>query len=263
LKRAHARCGAGLVAGTALALSLLGPVVGAAAAQPDPISAAAQELEERDVEEGRSLVEELGAAAVRLPLAAALGAVLALRPRRRGSPPRRSAVIATQIVLAVVGALIMLVVGVSLARAFGIVGVASLIRYRSKISDPRDAVVMLSALAVGLASGTGHFALALFATGFLFALLWVVESFERSTRTFDLSLKLGDKSVPMRPAIEQILRRHDIEFELRGTSEEENVYFVMVPSEVSTNRVSKELAALAPNGVGAVEWNEKPKAQAK
>jgi hypothetical protein len=37
----------------------------------------------------------------------------------------------------------MLVVGASLARAFGIVGAANLIRYRSKIDDPKDAVVML------------------------------------------------------------------------------------------------------------------------
>ena len=38
---------------------------------------------------------------------------------------------------------VMLIVGASLARAFGIVGVASLIRYRAKIDDPKDAVVML------------------------------------------------------------------------------------------------------------------------
>ena len=80
--------------------------------------------------------------------------------------------------LAVVGALIMLVVGASLARAFGIVGAASLIRYRSKIDDPKDAVVMLCALAVGLASGVGLYALAVFATVFLVGSLWVIESFE-------------------------------------------------------------------------------------
>ena len=44
-----------------------------------------------------------------LPLAAALGAALALRPRRRGQPPRSSAVIQTQILLAVIGALVLLV----------------------------------------------------------------------------------------------------------------------------------------------------------
>jgi hypothetical protein len=66
-------------------------------------------------------------AMVRLPLAAVLGAALALRPKRRGTPKRTPAVVQTQIILAVVGAVIMLVVGASLARAFGIVGAANLI----------------------------------------------------------------------------------------------------------------------------------------
>ena len=97
----------------------------------------------------------------------ALGTALALRPRRRGTPARQPAVVQTQIVLAIVGALIMLVVGASLARAFGIVGAANLIRYRSKIDDPKDAVVMLCALSVGLAAGVGLYGLALFGTLFL------------------------------------------------------------------------------------------------
>ena len=90
--------------------------------------------------------------------------------------------IQTQIVLAVVGAVIMLVVGASLARAFGIVGAANLIRYRSKIDDPKDAVVMLGTLAVGLASGVGLYALTIFSTVFLVAALWVIESFEADSK---------------------------------------------------------------------------------
>ena len=107
-----------------------------------------------------SCVSGLAQAAVRLPLAALFGAALALRPRRASSPPRDPAVIETQIVLAIVGALIMLIVGASLARAFGIAGAANLIRYRAKIEDPKDAVVMLSTLALGLASGVGLFGIA-------------------------------------------------------------------------------------------------------
>ena len=80
-------------------------------------------------------------ALVALPFATALGAALAFRPRRRGTPPRSAPVIQTQIILSIVGAVVMLIVGSSLARAFGIVGVASLIRYRAKIDDPKDAVV--------------------------------------------------------------------------------------------------------------------------
>ena len=83
-------------------------------------------------------------AIVALPVATLLGAALAFRPRRRATPPRSAPVIQTQIVLAVVGALVMFIVGQSLARAFGIVGAANLIRYRAKIEDPKDAVVMLT-----------------------------------------------------------------------------------------------------------------------
>jgi len=115
-------------------------------------------------------------ALIALPLAALLGAALAFRPVRRGTPPRDSAVIQTQVVLSVVGAVIMLVVGASLARAFGILGAANLVRYRAKIDDPKDAAVMLVALAVGLATGVGVYLVAAIATAVLFALFcpWCV-----------------------------------------------------------------------------------------
>ena len=100
-------------------------------------------------------VRDLKHALARLPIAAGLACVLAFRPRRKGTPPRQAPVIQTQIILAVVGAVVMLVVGSSLARAFGIVGAAGLVRYRAKIDDPKDAGVMLSTLAVGLAAGVG------------------------------------------------------------------------------------------------------------
>jgi hypothetical protein len=54
--------------------------------------------------------------------------VLAFRPRRPGGPPRTAHVVQTQIMLSIVGSLVMLIVGASLARAFGIAGAASLVR---------------------------------------------------------------------------------------------------------------------------------------
>ena len=203
-----------------------------------------------------AVLTELRDAAIRLPLAVALGAMLALRPRRRGTPPRRAAVVQTQIILAVVGSTIMLVVGESMARAFGIVGVASLIRYRSKIEDPKDAVVMLAALAVGLAAGTGLYALSIFATVFLVIALWVIESFEPQTRTFELSVKLGDKTASLQAQIEAVLRRFKAHFELRTMSEAEAVYLVTTPSSLRTDRAAQALMALDPEGKGAVEWKE-------
>ena len=202
-------------------------------------------------------LHNLQVALVRLPLAAVLGAALAMRPKRRGTPPRTPAVLQTQIILAIVGAVIMLVVGASLARAFGIVGAANLIRYRSKIDDPKDAVVMLCTLSVGLAAGVGLYTLAVVSTVFIGGALWVIESFENPVKRFDLKIKLGKDTDKLRPKIEAILTRYKLEFELRSSSDEEVCYDVQVPFEMQTDRLTNAILRLDPDGHGAVDWAEK------
>jgi uncharacterized membrane protein YhiD involved in acid resistance len=202
-------------------------------------------------------LNQLRHALVRLPVAAALASVLALRPRRRGTPKRQPAVIQTQIILAIVGAVVMLVVGSSLARAFGIVGAAGLVRYRAKIADPKDAGVMLSTLAIGLASGVGLWVLALFGTVFILGVLWIVESFEpRATQLFALTVKTKDPA-KLKPRVEQLLARSRAPFELRTASKEELQYEVRWPVERRTDRISEAMLQLDPEGEIAVDWDEK------
>lgn len=252
------RCLGRALALTAALLLTTGFPVALGAQTPASVEAAAQPPQGRDTDDHPPHpLHEIDDAMIRLPLAAALGAALALRPRRRGTPKRDPAVIQTQIILAVVGAVIMLVVGASLARAFGIVGVASLIRYRSKIDDPKDAVVMLCALAVGLASGVGLYALAAFSALFLVAALWVIESFEEGMKRFDLTIKAGKETDAMRPQLEEILRRYRLKFELRTSSDEEVCYDVLVPLELRTDRVSNAILKLDPEGHASVDWSEK------
>jgi uncharacterized membrane protein YhiD involved in acid resistance len=229
-----------------------------AGGRDQPAQSASERLQRADGDEHPPHpLHEIDDAMVRLPLAAVLGAALALRPRRRGTPTRDPAVIQTQIILSVVGAVIMLVVGASLARAFGIVGAANLIRYRSKIDDPKDAVVMLGTLAVGLAAGVGLYALTVFSTAFLVAALWVIESFEQGLKRFDLKIKAGKDTDDMRPQFEDILRRYKLKFELRTSSDEEVCYDVQVPIETRTDRVSNAILKLDPEGHAAVDWSEK------
>jgi uncharacterized membrane protein YhiD involved in acid resistance len=226
--------------------------------QPQPPSPSGPPLSEADIDPWSMALREVRAALFRLPLAAALGTILALRPKRRGTPKRTTPVIQTQIILAVVGAVIMLVVGTSLARAFGIVGVASLIRYRSKIDDPKDAVVMLCALSVGLAAGVGLYALSLFATAFIVLALYIIESFEPETqKNFELKVKLGTETDNLRPRVERILARYRIEFELRTASDEELCYDVKLPLQTETEPITDAILALDPDGHGAVNWGEK------
>jgi MgtC family protein/uncharacterized protein DUF4956 len=229
------------------------PIAVAAADRQPP----AQTLDDQTPLHEPNPIHDIQVALVRLPLAAALGSALALRPRRRGTPPRTPAVLQTQIILSVVGAVIMLVVGASLARAFGIVGAANLIRYRSKIDDPKDAVVMLCTLAVGLASGVGLYALAVVSTAFIAGALWVIESFEAPLRHFELKIKAGDDTDSLRPKIEDILRRYQLKFELRTSSDEEVCYDVQVPFEIQTDRISNTILRLDRDGHAAVEWSEK------
>jgi uncharacterized membrane protein YhiD involved in acid resistance len=234
------------------------------AATPSPLRAQQGPFEQR--ERASEVVEtpnteaqlhQLRHALVRLPFAAGLASVLALRPRRRGTPKRQPAVNPTQIILAVVGAVVMLVVGASLARAFGIVGAAGLVRYRAKIDDPKDAGVMLSTLAVGLASGVGIFLLAAFATVFVVAVLWVVESFEpRAMQAFMLKVHAKDP-LKAKPQIEELLSRHRLKFELRSSSTEEIHYEVQVPIERKTDRLSEMILKLDPVNATGVEWEEK------
>jgi uncharacterized membrane protein YhiD involved in acid resistance len=203
-------------------------------------------------------MQQVMQAIVRLPLAALLGAALAMRPKRRGTPPRSPAVVETQVMLAVVGSLIIIVVGDSLARAFGIVGAANLIRYRSKIDDPKDAVVMLCSLSVGLASGAGIFPLAILATVFIVGVLWIIESFEPdSVQQFSLRIKLGADTDGLRPKIEAILKRAHFKFERRITSDDELAYDVRMAMDSDTERTTDAIRKLDPKRQGTVEWEEK------
>jgi uncharacterized membrane protein YhiD involved in acid resistance len=243
--------------------ALVTPLLAQAPSFPPADNAQAQPEPRRDTDNhGTHPLHEIDDAMVRLPLAAVLGAALALRPRRRGTPPRTAPVVQTQIILAVVGAVIMLVVGASLARAFGIVGAANLIRYRSKIEDPKDAVVMLCALAVGLATGVGLYALSVFSTVFLVVALSIIESFEpKSGKEFLLKVKIGNQTDDKRPLIEAVLRRYRCTHEIRASSDEEVSYDVRVPLDVQTDRITNALLKLDPEGHAAVDWADKKKSK--
>ena len=228
-----------------------------ASAQPDePDRAPSLPAADASVPDVATLREIL----ISLPLATVLGAALAVRPRPRGT--RRSApVVQTQIILAIIGALVMLVVGSSLARAFGVVGAAGLVRYRAKIEDPKDAGVMLSTLAVGLSCGVGHYGLGAFAAVFIIAVLWVIESFEpQPYNLFALEVKSKD-TAKLQPRVEQLLKRRKMKFEVRETSPEAISYEVQLPIEARTATISEAILALDKEHGTAVNWSpvKKPK----
>ena len=80
----------------------------------------------------------------------------------------------TVLFVTVIVAIVMMVIGGSLSRAFALVGALSIIRFRTVIKDTKDTAFVFVGLAVGMAAGTSNYFLAIFATGFVSLLAIVV-----------------------------------------------------------------------------------------
>ena len=65
------------------------------------------------------------------------------------------------IVLAMITCIVIMVIGNNLARAFGLVGAMSIIRFRTAVKDVRDIVFIFFSLAGGMAAGVGLTAISL------------------------------------------------------------------------------------------------------
>jgi len=71
------------------------------------------------------------------------------------------------ILLTIITAMVIMIIGNNLARAFGLVGAMSIIRFRTAVKDTNDIVYIFFALAVGLAAGVGLYHLAIIGTIFI------------------------------------------------------------------------------------------------
>ncbi|HEX8633189.1 MAG TPA: DUF4956 domain-containing protein [Pyrinomonadaceae bacterium] len=202
---------------------------------------------------------------VRLALAALLVAALAFRPRR-GVPslPRNPYVAQTQILLAVVASALMMIVGDSAARAFGIFAAASLVRFRTNIRDPKEVTVLLISLAIGLATGVGRWELALTLSVFVFPLLWVLEHYElgQVVRPILVTVKTRDTTRTQETLL-RIFRRHRFNVELRqlDPSDAEEpvgciVYFLNMNLNISTDEMSEEIMSSDPQHIEGIEWEQ-------
>jgi len=121
-------------------------------------------------------------ALIRMVTAALLGSFLGYRVWRRfirnSVPPARE-IAQAQTLIAVAGALMVIVIGQSTARAFGLVGLGGFIRFRSGIKDTRDAAGMFLMIGIGMACGLGALPMAVMATCFASAVFAVFDASQR------------------------------------------------------------------------------------
>ncbi len=114
----------------------------------------------------------------RLGCAILLGCLLAWRPFSRR--PARTEVKHALLIMTVAAAMVVTVIGESLARAFGVVGLGSFIRFRSSLKDPRDVVLFFVAIGTGMACGLGTVVTAGLGVSVLWTILGVLDFLSRN-----------------------------------------------------------------------------------
>jgi len=122
----------------------------------------------------------------------------------------------TLVLLAMIMTLVMMVIGNNIARAFGLAGAMSIIRFRTVVKDTRDTAFVFFALASGMGTGTGNLRLALMGTVliglFIFILHWTRHG-SVSRNEFLLNLRMlppeseEERKVYL-PVFERFLKRH-------------------------------------------------------
>lgn len=204
--------------------------------------------------------------ALRFSLAAFLAALLAFRPRRGVAISRRNPYVAqTQILMAVVAGAMMMVVGDSAARAFGIFAAASLVRFRTNIRDPKEITVLLVCLGVGLASGVGRWDMAVILTLFVLIVLSLLEYSEQYQvfRSMEVSVTTRDVD-KTNDMLKRMFTRHKFDYELRELNRQDEdeplgkiVYLVSIDPMISTSKLSDEVLSSDRDNIDSVEWDQK------
>ena len=138
--------------------------------------------------------EGAGWSLLRLSVAAIGGVIIAYHPRRR---PRfldeeRQQTARTQVLMAVAAAVMVLVIGESTARAFGLLGLGSAIRFRTNVHSSVDAAVLFLLMGIGMAAGLGEIRLAIVVTVFTFVALYLLEG-RREILGHEKKSGLGDR----------------------------------------------------------------------
>lgn len=159
----------------------------------------------------------------------------------------------TLVLMGMVIALIMLVVGSNIARAFSLVGALSIIRFRNAVKETRDVGFIFFAMAIGMAAGTRFFLLAVIATVVICLAIVVMDRFN----WFNLDIRGQVVKVEVPPDrdytsdIDDVLGPLTREIELlsaetiRGGALVELVYSVRLKPDVNPGEVTRVLAPLA------------------
>jgi anti-anti-sigma factor len=163
-----------------------------------------------------------------------------------------------QVLLCIAGALMMIIIGNNLARAFGIAGAASIIRFRTPVEDARDITILFILMGLGMAAGLGAFAVAGLGTLFLCGMIPALQMFsEDRPRTMLVEIVGEGREFPL-AHVQQVFAVNGIVFEPREVSQGKEaavVYLTTLRPTDSLEELSAQLIGDGRCGIKNVSWS--------
>ena len=128
----------------------------------------------------------------------------------------------TLVLLGMIISLIMLVVGSNIARAFALVGALSVVRFRNAIKETRDVGFIFLVMAIGMATGTRFYLLAVAATVAICLVIVIMYRFnwfalDVQRQVVKVQVPPDDDNTARAAQIQDVLIRFTTEFELVST----------------------------------------------
>jgi uncharacterized membrane protein YhiD involved in acid resistance len=155
----------------------------------------------------------------------------------------------TMFIMAVATAVVMMIIGSNIARAFSLVGALSIIRFRTAVKDARDTGYLFAAIIIGMGWGTEFYLASITLAFFLSILLTLLYATDYGLKqklesVMRVTYKVGDGTVEK---VEGELSKSFPNFKLInrildfGEDEETNVYVIRPGSDSSTEDIEKRL----------------------
>jgi hypothetical protein len=123
----------------------------------------------------------IGELALRLGYAAAFGVAVAgvyfLTQRKKRA--EASSFVSTLVLLSILLGMVTLVIGNSVARAFGLVGALSIVRFRTVVEDTRDTAFVIFAVVAGMAAGAGAYTVGAIGIPIVGLMAWLLAGWGR------------------------------------------------------------------------------------
>src|SRR6187402_2767230 len=200
-----------------------------------------------------------GLEALKLVVAGLIGGLIsAVHRRYPGDKPISRSLAQAQILLCVAGALMMIIIGNSLARALGIAGGATIVRFRTPVDDPKDSTVLFLLLGLGMACGLGEFSVAGLGAAFVCLCLPLLDAIvARKPRSMMLEMTSATPEFPTE-YVGRLLSAYQVRFESREMNQHGQKatvrYHCTLDPDTPLQRLSDQLTDAQVGGLKSVSW---------